>query len=114
MGWAFSPQTDPKLVALAAARMVEIPAAVLYGDFLACDHFDVLDQLHSIAAPTLVICGTEDRLTPVKYSDRLVEDIPGAKLELVESAGHMVMLEQPEYVQEAIRGFLLDRFGEDD
>jgi pimeloyl-ACP methyl ester carboxylesterase len=110
MGWAFSANAEPKLVSLAATRMVEIPAKVMHGDFLACDRFDVLEELGSITASTVVICGTADRLTPVKYSEKLVEDIPNASLELIEDAGHMVMLEQPELVQETVRIFIKENF----
>ena len=48
-----------------------------------------------IALPTLILCGDADRMTPVKFSQYLHEQIAGSQLVVVPGAGHMVMLEQP-------------------
>lgn len=104
--WAFGPQADPHLKALAAKRMAETRPAVLHGDFLACDAFDVMDRLSEIRVPTLIICGTEDKLTPLTYSKILAAHIPDAALQTVEAAGHMVMLEEPRRVAGALTVFL--------
>jgi pimeloyl-ACP methyl ester carboxylesterase len=55
--------------------------------------------------PLLVIFGAEDRLVPVATS-KLFETVPGAKVVLVEGAGHSPMVEQPERVLALIREFL--------
>ena len=104
--WAFSPQTPPKLVELASQRMAETRPSVLYGDFVASDAFDILDQVPEISQPTLVMCGADDQLTPVRYSQFLVDQIPNAQLEVIPEAGHMVMLEKPQEVSEALVTFL--------
>ncbi|TFH31635.1 MAG: alpha/beta hydrolase, partial [Anaerolineales bacterium] len=90
--WAFSKSADRQLVALAGKRMLQVPAQVVHADYLACDTFDVLPRLGDIDCPTLVICGSEDQLTPPKYSQFLVEQIADASLVLIPNAGHMVML----------------------
>lgn len=92
-------------------RLLEVNPAVLRGDFQACDAFDVRLRLGEIAVPTLVIGGAEDRLAPPWFSEYLREHIPNAQLLLVEGAGHMVMLEQPRRVTEAIAEFLHSRKG---
>jgi len=79
---------------------------VLFGDFTACDQFDVMDQLEKIGAPTLVIVGSDDQLTPVKYAHFLAEHIAIASQLTVEGAGHMVMLERPSEVAKATQEFL--------
>lgn len=79
---------------------------VAHGDFSACDAFDVMARLREIRAPTLVICGTEDRLTKPKYSEFLRDGISGARLELVPGAGHMVTVEAAAALAERIQGFL--------
>jgi len=66
----------------------------------------VMERLGEIHAPTLVISGTADQLTPVKYASFLAQSIPGAELLLVENAGHMVMLERPQEVGEALARFV--------
>jgi pimeloyl-ACP methyl ester carboxylesterase len=58
--------------------------------------------------PTLIICGEADRLTPMKYSEYLFDKLGQARLVRVPEAGHMVMLEQPEIVAEAIADFAVD------
>jgi pimeloyl-ACP methyl ester carboxylesterase len=108
MEWAFSQQASKRLVELAGQRLAETPPNVVEGDFLACDSFDVMDRLEGIRVPTLVICGEEDILTPVHYSEFLAERIPKAHLEIVPKAGHMVMLEQPATVAKLIREFLME------
>lgn len=51
--------------------------------------------LSSITAPTLVMCGDEDRVTPPKLSAELCEGIPNATLAHVGAAGHLANQEQP-------------------
>ena len=104
--WAFSPSTDARMVEIAARRWAEVRPSVLHGDFLACDRFDVLSRLKAITAPTLVVCGEEDHLTPLRYAQFLAEHIPAARLVTIPRAGHMVMLEQPQAVAQAVEAFL--------
>lgn len=106
MAMAFGPNPPTDLARRSGAGFAETPAAVLHGDFSACDRFDAMERLKEIRGPALVICGREDRLTPLKYSQRLAEGISGARLAVVEEAGHMVMLERPPQVAAAIQGFL--------
>lgn len=105
-GWAFSSYADQRLVELASQRMAKLPANILLGDFNACDGFDVLDRVGEITQPTLIICGEEDQMTPVWFSQYLEENIPGSHLEVIPKAGHMVMLEQPEIVADIVKGFM--------
>jgi pimeloyl-ACP methyl ester carboxylesterase len=109
--WAFSEKTPANLISLAQERMLETQPDVLHGDFLACNEFDIMDRLGELALPVQVICGNEDQLTPVKYSRFLSEGIPGARLDLVQGAGHMVMLEKPEEVRDIVCNFLEETYG---
>lgn len=81
-------------------------SAVLAQDFAACDLFDIRDNLSRITVPTLVICGSQDRMTPPKYSEYLAQHIPISQLVMISDAGHMVMLEQPSLFNTALRGWL--------
>jgi pimeloyl-ACP methyl ester carboxylesterase len=109
--WGFSPQASSRLVELATRRMMEIPHWVLHGDFKACDGFDVTMRLDEVTCPTLVICGEHDRLTPLRYAHFLVDQIKGAKLEIIPGSGHMVMLEKPREVQIVMQRFLQQLIG---
>jgi pimeloyl-ACP methyl ester carboxylesterase len=78
---------------------------ILYGDFLACDRFDSRERLKEISIPTVIICGTEDKLTPPLYSQYLHDNIRKSVLHLIEGAGHMVMLERPRDFNKVIEKF---------
>jgi pimeloyl-ACP methyl ester carboxylesterase len=104
--WAFSPQAAPRLVESAAKRMAETRPSVLHGDFLACDTFDVREQIAEIRQPALVICGADDFLTPPRYAQFLADRMPAARLVIVPNTGHMVMLEQPQAFTAALLSFL--------
>jgi pimeloyl-ACP methyl ester carboxylesterase len=103
---SFAPHTDARLKDLAAQRLAETRLPVLHGDLLACDAFDASGRLSEISAPTLIVCGAADKMTPPVHSTYLQEHISGARLELVPDAGHMVMLEKPEIVAGVLGSFL--------
>lgn len=89
-------------------RLMEFAPITLTNDYAACNAFDVRDRLGEIHVPTLIVGGSEDQMTPFKFSEYLRDHIPGAKLVRVEGGGHMMMLEQPAVVAEAIRAWLLE------
>ena len=103
---SFGPQTDPRTKELAAQRMSEIRFSVLNGDFLACDAYDESNVLGRAKAPTLIICGAEDKMTPLRYSQAMRERIKKSLLHVVDGAGHNVMLEQPLIVANVLNLFL--------
>jgi 3-oxoadipate enol-lactonase len=68
--------------------------------------FDAYDRLPSLRLPTLVIHGTEDRAVHPDNARILAERIPGARLVLLEGAGHVYHAEQPEAADRAVLGFV--------
>jgi pimeloyl-ACP methyl ester carboxylesterase len=110
LGKAFSGSASPLLKSLAAKRMKEIRPSVLHGDLIACNLFDKSRSLPMINVPTLVMCGLDDEMTPLRYSQFLSDNIAGSKLKLIPNAGHMVMLEKPQMVADEISAFLFDSF----
>jgi len=91
--WAHGEHIDPNLQRIYLRRLREVDPRVLAGDFLACDAFDRRADVAAITMPTLILCGAADRMTPVKYSQFLATQMPGARLSILSGAGHMVMLE---------------------
>lgn len=64
-------------------------------------------RLHRVNVPTLLLWGANDRfVTPGYYGHAYREALPGARLELIERAGHLPHIEQPEACVERIRLFL--------
>jgi len=102
----FSTNASPRLVQLASKRLLETRQSVFLGDLQACDRFDVMNRLGMIQQPTLVVCGTGDQMTPLRYAQFLSNTIPNAQLSIIPDAGHMVMLEQPRLVAESLLSFL--------
>jgi pimeloyl-ACP methyl ester carboxylesterase len=63
-------------------------------------------RIHRITAPTLIVWGKQDGLTPPVYANEFARLIPNSKTALVDRAAHMAPLEQPEAVAGLVRGFL--------
>ena len=95
---------EVKRLVMEAERL--IGPAVMLNDMLCCDKFDIMDRVHTIKLPTLVICGSEDEMTPVKYAKYLADRIEGATQVIIEGAAHLVFLEKPEEVNQAMEKFL--------
>lgn len=67
---------------------------------------DQTATLPKIDVPTLVLCGEEDRLCPVSRHVEIAGAIPGARLAVIEGAGHLPTLEQPKRTTEALLDWL--------
>lgn len=67
---------------------------------------DSRPQLSQLACPLLVMCGEADRLTPPEHSREIAAAVPQARLEIVPGAGHLLTLEQPARVNEALLRWL--------
>jgi pimeloyl-ACP methyl ester carboxylesterase len=63
-------------------------------------------RLRRVTAPTLVVAGSADRFLPRAHPEAFAAGIPGARLLLVDGAGHMVPLERPVEFTAAVRQFL--------
>lgn len=107
--WAFSKKASDKLRRQMRKAMQATRPTVVYGDFIACEAFDVSERVQEIKAPTCVICGIEDKMTPIALSEVLKEQIPNSNMVTIEGSGHMVMIERPDEVAAAIRGFLEEK-----
>lgn len=104
--FAYGPHASAELLERARLETESVAADVFLADFTACDRFDVLEQVSQITLPTLIICGTADRLTPAKYSRYLEQLLPQSEMVEVEEAGHMVMLEAANELNRAVTLFM--------
>jgi pimeloyl-ACP methyl ester carboxylesterase len=103
---SYAPHAAPILLQAATAQLRKSNPDVLHADYTACNEFDILTEVNRIAVPTLVIVGEHDHMTPPKYAEFLVQTLPNAELVVVPQAGHMVMVEQPDQVNAAVRMFV--------
>lgn len=68
---------------------------------------DFRDALSQIEAPTLLIWGDDDSRSPLSNAEMIRESIPGARFVVIEGAGHVSNMEQPERFNAEVRGFVL-------
>ena len=71
--------------------------------------FDTYDRLPAVAAPTLVLHGTEDRLVAPGNAEVLASRIPNAELYWLEGAGHLYHSEQADAADAAVLDFIARR-----
>ncbi len=86
---------DPKDLALVVGALASRP--------------DSSEDLAAIGCPTLVIVGRDDQVTPVKFSEVLAEKIPQAQLQIIERAGHLSNVEQPDAFNKVLGDFLSNK-----
>jgi pimeloyl-ACP methyl ester carboxylesterase len=67
---------------------------------------DSHDDLARVRVPTLVMCGRDDPVTPVRDHEAMAATIPGARLEIIENCGHLSTIEQPESVNRVLIDWL--------
>ncbi len=70
------------------------------------DRPDQQDTLRAMRVPTLALCGAQDQLCPIERHELICDLVPGAHLEIIENAGHLTTLEQPEHTNAALRRWL--------
>ena len=73
--------------------------------------FDFLDRLSGIAAPTLVLVGEQDLLTPPWIAREVADGIPGSRFEIVTGDGssHVLPLERPDDFNHLVTDFLAEQ-----
>lgn len=106
--WCFPPDTDPLLIQQSLELMRQTPIQVIYNDFQACNRFNRSENVPTIALPTLILVGERDVMTPPASSETLQKEILNSKLVLIPRAGHLVMLEKPREVNQAIETFVAE------
>lgn len=67
---------------------------------------DQCATLRAVTVPTLVLCGREDALCPVERHELMHALVPHSELVIIEGAGHLPTLEQPEQTNEALRQWM--------
>jgi pimeloyl-ACP methyl ester carboxylesterase len=107
-GFASSPP-DEMLEGLLAPYTTEVGQRSLVRDAAALNTnltTELTPLLPQIQTPTLVLWGEEDVFQPVKFGERLVWDIPGARLQRLSGARHFVMIDQEAAVTAHLMAFL--------
>lgn len=94
---------SPSVVAFSEKMMHDTPIATLVEFLHALEVHDETSALPTLAkVPTLIACGDHDLLTPMEQSETMAAALPKSELVIVHGAGHLVQLEQPEIIDDAL------------
>jgi pimeloyl-ACP methyl ester carboxylesterase len=96
-------KVSPSVVEFSEKMMHDTPIETLVEFLHALEVHDETEGLSTVAkVPALIACGDEDLLTPMEYSQDMADALPKSELVIVEGAGHLVELEQPEVIDDAL------------
>ncbi|RLB53834.1 MAG: hypothetical protein DRJ42_10830 [Deltaproteobacteria bacterium] len=101
-------QSDPDILRRQEAAASKTPSTAALVDWHAANDFDRMGDLGGVGCPTLVIGGDADELTPPKYARYLADNIEGARLELIEGAGHMLPFERHDTLASRLHDFVTE------
>lgn len=104
--WFWSENADPAAKSADYDHLMRINLHTFHNDFIACNQFDVRSRLAQIQTPTLIINGTQDKLTPPKFATYLHENIAHASLVLIEGASHRLPIENAVEFSRLISDFI--------
>jgi 3-oxoadipate enol-lactonase len=102
----FSPKTDFAVMREAWMEQVKTDPRVRWTDLKACKGLDYGARLGEVKVPTLVITGRDDRFAPAEKAEAVQRAIPGARLVVVDDAGHTLASEKPEELHRGLDEFL--------
>jgi pimeloyl-ACP methyl ester carboxylesterase len=101
----FGREAQPAHIELTRQMILDCPTETRRDATRALMELDLIDRLHLITVPTLIISGTADLVTPPVESRRIHAQIPHARLENVEGGGHMLMFERTALIDDLITDF---------
>ncbi len=96
-------KVSPSVVAFSERMMHETPIATLVEFLHALEVHDETKGLETLnKVPVLVACGDHDLLTPIEHSQEIADALAKSELVIVCGAGHLVQLERPEIIDDAL------------
>ena len=96
---------DPRFTAIVVAGSLRTGPRVMWQAVQEIRSVDVLSELRAVKAPSLILWGDRDHLLPVSGARIMTEAIAGARLIVVPGAGHNLMYEQADLVNQAAVDF---------
>jgi pimeloyl-ACP methyl ester carboxylesterase len=107
---AYRAEHEDEFEQLVSWRLADSPSdAAYFEEAKAAAGFDLSRDVGHITSPTLVVHGAEDRYVPVANAAALAGAIPGARLRVLDDAGHLVFIERFADVNREVVTFLKPR-----
>lgn len=96
----------PEVQEFVRREIIQTGGTTLFGDYLACNRYDLRPVVGEIDKPALLIAGRHDSMVPLRFSESLAAGLPNADLRVLDRAGHFMIVEQPEAVVQLMESFL--------
>ncbi|MGI9433299.1 MAG: alpha/beta fold hydrolase [Geminicoccaceae bacterium] len=91
------------LMGSAIKLLSKAPKGVLHNDLAACDAYrNGMAAAQAIRCPTLILCGTQDRMTPARQGAKLAQAMANTKLVEIDGSGHLMLVEKPDETLDAL------------
>jgi pimeloyl-ACP methyl ester carboxylesterase len=103
---AYAPGTADAVYVQGCAMLTRNGPDALYSDLQAYASCDSRPWAAALSVPALVLCGSEDRITPPADAEELAGLLQQAVLKIIPGCGHMVMMEAPGEFIEAVKDFI--------
>jgi pimeloyl-ACP methyl ester carboxylesterase len=103
--FGFGPNPSPSQVAFIDQTLAGTDVEVWAKVFPSLVDFDLSESLEAVDVPALIVAGDKDRLTPPAAARYMADKIPGARLLILEDAGHCAFLEEHEVLDAEIAAF---------
>lgn len=104
--FGFGKKPSPTQVEYLQRLLVAFPSPPLIDMLQGLRRFNMEGALDSVDVPSVIVAGGDDRITTVRASEKMAREIPGARLEIFERAGHMTMMEDPHRFNSLVAEFL--------
>lgn len=108
--FGFGPDASAAQVEFVCKLLAQFPSPPLIEWMKGIRKFDMGDALSAIDVPTLVMAGGDDRITTVRASKKIAQEINGARLIVFDNAGHTSMMERHEDFDKELQRFIAGVF----
>jgi pimeloyl-ACP methyl ester carboxylesterase len=103
---AYAPHATPEVLRRGFMEDLKTDPRARYGDLLAARGWDVRPRLPELGLPALILSGEHEQALGGEQRDELLAGIRGARTATIPGAAHMLPLEQPRPLADAVLGFL--------
>lgn len=102
---AYSPHTPKEIVGAGFMDSLKTDPRAVYPNLLALRAWEAESRLEQVSVPTLVVVGSDESSAMAEQAEVMASRIPGARRIVIDEAGHMIPMEQPAALADAVAAF---------